>query len=128
MHFCYSQIIGDVFYCIKLTEKQYHAADDHFAAAGHHFHRLKLARTKDVEDFHEDLMWRHVKALMDIVVTGDFSCARDTGKDGYCDLSKQESWGFNNKLPHPKMFKKMWEDCRYKFGNNHPNDGILLSA
>jgi hypothetical protein len=124
MKFRYSRIIGDVFYRIKLTCDQYELVDAHFLAAAHHFHRLKLADPK-YEDFHEKLMWQHVKALMDVVVQGYFSKARDTGKDGWCDLSKQESWIFKGRLPHPDMFGQMWEDHRYRFGNNHPYDGIL---
>lgn len=118
----YSNIIGDIFYNIGLTKRQGALVDAHFLAAGHHYHRIKLGGG----DFHRVQMWRHVKALTEIVRSGDFTDAKDTGGDGYCDLSNPDNWKFSHRLPHPQMFDSTWEDYRFSFGENHPYDDILI--
>lgn len=120
--FRYSDIIGSVFYNIKLTPRQYSQLDIHFLCASHHYYRSKNIEFKN---FHETLMWQHVKELMCVVKSGCFDDAVDTGLDGHFDLSKPESWEFKHQLPHPLMFNKMWEDHRFDVGENHPYDNIL---
>lgn len=122
----YSQIIGNWFYNIGLSDIDREMVDVYFFCSSHHFHRWKEATKGSYKKFH---LTRHRLALKELVSliyqNGDFSKAYDPSFKG---LDKREAWNPENLLiPDAEMFNSQVADHRYAFGVDHPFDLYLTS-
>lgn len=124
-HLKYSEILGDVFYKIRLSAADADLLDQHFQGAAHHLWRYREAEPEsEVEQFHLRLHRMHLVQLMKIVyLRGDFCQAVDPTPLG---LNRREAWNPDyNPLPDEEMFNEMWADGRYELGAEHPSDLYL---
>jgi len=123
----YSQIVGECFYQIKLSQPERNMLDLFFTGAGHHYWRAREAFTNGDRlnaEFHLEKMQMHVESLRAVIYFhGDFSQAVDQSWRG---LEKRASWDPASRgLPDPEMFNSFSPDFRFKVGDNHPNDQQL---
>lgn len=114
----YSDIINHAFYNIRLTQDQACLIDVHFLAASHHYWRYGDSGNT----FHKLLALEHIKRMMKVIRSGNFSHANDPSKNGLDDAS---GWIFRGKLPHNEMFDSMDPDVRFIDGESHPYDIVL---
>ncbi len=123
----YSEILGEVYHKIRLTEEVAFWADVHFSAAGHHLIRFRQTPKESSEEkFHSELFERHLTRLKEIVYTaGDFRRAIDpTGEQ----LHKRSSWSpLRIGIPDCRMFAKaeLLTDPRFGIGVTHISDQYL---
>lgn len=133
----YSKVLTD-FYQIKLSREKLSLVDAHFMSAAHHFFRSEVD-DMNLSRFHQDLFWRHMTRLMDIISTADFTKVSRFAI--HQNLSKPEHWnpklrfkdasgdprGRKTLFPDPHMFNSMLPDMRYPVGASLPYDEILDS-
>ena len=129
----YSFIIDD-FYGIKLSREKLSLIDAHFISASHHYYRASGSDDLSFSRFHQELFWRHLVRLMDIVASGNFVRAIDSTRRG---LHLPMGWStdflrFSGSIkissglfPDPHMFLEMCPDRRYPAGLDFPYDTLL---
>ena len=120
----YSDILGDLFYHIKLSEELKDLIDTHFTGAAHHLRRFEEADMKEHRHFHLVRHRLHLRLMMTLIHNyGDFSEAIDPTNR---DLEFRETWNPEfTTLPDPGMFRKMAPDWRYLVGESHCSDHYL---
>lgn len=120
----YSQILGDMFYRIKLSEEAKDMVDTHFTGAAHHLKRFHQANTEDMRAFHLHRHRLHQRLMMTLVYKfGDFSDAIDPSNRG---LDKRDTWSPEWTIMVDEcMYRKMEPDWRYPLGKAHAADHYL---
>ncbi len=120
----YSQVLGNVFYHIKLTDELSDMIDTHFSSAAHHLRRFEQSKTEDHRLFHLTRHRIHLRLMMTLIYKhGDFSEAVDPSNR---DLDRRETWSPEwTIMPDQNMFKKMAADWRYEVGVAHAGDQYL---
>lgn len=120
----YSQIVGELFYHIKLSDEVRDMLDTHFTAASHHLKRHQEAKSEEHRMFHLNRHRLHQRLMMMLVYKfGDFKDAKDPSNR---DLDRRETW-------HPdmtimvdeNMYRKMLPDWRFSVGKAHAADLYL---
>lgn len=116
----YSQIVGEGFYKIKLSQKLSGLLDVYFAGASHHLFRYLEAKneTSHFAEFHLAMHKAHLRHLMELVYkNGDFTNSEDPS---FRHMDEKESWNPDQfSLPDPNMFDLMLPDVRYLLGEAH---------
>lgn len=117
----YSQIIGELFYHIKLSDEVKDMVDTHFTGASHHLRRFEQAKTDECRFFHLSRHRIHLRLMMSLIYKlGDFSEAIDSSNR---DLDRRETWSPEwTIMPDQNMFRKMQPDWRYEVGVAHAAD------
>lgn len=136
----YSDIVGEAYYHIKLTEKQKARVDIFFYTASHHRWRMKAAAINENWDdyrFHRDRYYSHLEKLMETISQGNFTKAIDKTRRG---LERPSGWDYQKRfgsidlddavladdcLPDPDMFDAMTPDYRFEQGEEHGYDAYL---
>lgn len=120
----YSEILGTLFYGIKLSPADCDLIDTHFTGAAHHLMRYRQSTSDVAKSFHLLRHRSHLRKLMGLVFSrGDFKDAKD--RSGH-DLDDRESWNPDvNQVPDPLMFEKMKPDARFSIGEAHSSDIYL---
>lgn len=132
----YSDVIGDIFYKIRLNPEASARVDQHFISAAHHRWRFYTAKTPDGIRYHHRMYFEHLFALLRTVMGGDFTHAVDLSQRG---LNSPLGWSparfpvpqpahmteYDHLLPSPKMFDAMDSDIRFKEGIPHLYDQIF---
>jgi hypothetical protein len=117
----YSQIVGELFYRIKLTDEVKDMVDTYFTGSAHHLRRFEQSKTEDHQMFHLTRHRIHLRLMMTLVHKyGDFSEAVDPSNR---DLDRRETWSPEwTVLPDPFMFRRMIADWRCIVGQPHLAD------
>lgn len=124
----YSQILGELFYNIGLSDDHSDLCDAFFSASSHHYLLLRYCQSKFHREFHLSRHRAHLRALKEIVYTyGDFRKAKDQSLRG---LEKRASWDPRSSfLPDPKMFDSMKIDFSCgSVGQAHPFDWYVTPS
>src|ERR1041385_1408337 len=88
----FSEIVGQGFFGIILTQDEYFALDCHYTGSAHHYLRWQEATAQDSPyvSFHWQLHRAHLRHLMEIVFhQGNFNHADDPS---YSGLDSREAW------------------------------------
>lgn len=124
MRIRYSQVVGDLFYRIALSEREGELCDIHFTAAAHHYQTLKVCDSGPNYHFHNERFLAHLLKMKAVVYShGDFVKAIDDSKMG---LDTRDGWHPRNiTLPAPDMFDDMNPDADCPPGTPHVSDEFL---
>ncbi|HXH75045.1 MAG TPA: hypothetical protein VNJ08_08775 [Bacteriovoracaceae bacterium] len=117
----YSQIVGDLFYRIKLTDEVKDMVDTYFTGASHHLRRFEESKSEENRLFHLTRHRIHLRLMMTLIWKfGDFSEARDESSR---DLDYRDTWNPDYTImPDPFMFRRMHPDWRFMVGQPHVAD------
>lgn len=132
----YSEVVGQGFLGIGLTQEQIALVDAHFLGAAHHLRRYEQSVREGTEfvAFHQEWFWRHYKALIKVVIGGNFENALDLSGQGF---QKRDAWvakylsipgspPIDYKLfVDDEMFALMWPDARCDMGEPFFSDLLL---
>ena len=122
----YSDILGDLFYHIKVTDDLKDLIDSHFTGASHHLRRFEQAETEEHRLFHLTRHRIHLRLMMSLIHKyADFSEATDPTNR---DLEYRDTWNPDfTIMSDPGMFRKMAPDWRYPVGEPHCSDHYIHS-
>lgn len=120
----YSQVLGNVFYHIKLSDELSDMIDTHFTSASHHLRRFEQSKSEEHRLFHLTRHRIHLRLMMSLIYKfGDFSEAVDPSNR---DLDRRETWSPEwTIMPDPRMFASMKEDWRFLIGEPHVADAYI---
>lgn len=125
----FSEIVGQGFFGIILSQDQYQLLDCYYVGSAHHLLRWRQATVENasVAEFHLVRHLAHLKHLMDLVFRfGNFNNADDRS---YSGLDYREAWdSLKVSIPEPHIYDSfLYPDYRWGLGEGHEYDGLLVS-